>query len=287
MDRSRMRPLQKRGSSGDGRTTDRSEAVRDFLADKLPPGKAKQADYLADALLKAGTRYDRYAAGCNRIKWENYTARRNRLERIAKSIQIVMEEMAQLDLLSRDDLSTRVDPIKLESLMGSLLIVGKTTGDLAAETQKSGPRRDLAEERWILELADIYENAFSKRPSVWRSPDDRRMSDFYRLLELSRPETFPRHGKLSRRQIDRILSQRRPTAEKLSQKPRHDQKLLVPMWELLKQFPHASEEQLSDLRDHLKARLLELLKNKFPDIPEENLREQLPDLLERLEVHGT
>ena len=31
---------------------------------------------------------------------------------------------------------------------------------LIEETRSSGRPRDLAEERWILELADIYENAF-------------------------------------------------------------------------------------------------------------------------------
>jgi hypothetical protein len=252
MDRSRTPAFQKRGSSGHGRITDRREAVREFLAEKLPAGQTKQADYLADVLLRAGARYDRYAAKDNRIKWKNYAARRNRLEKISKSIQTVIQEMAELDLLSHDDLSTLVDPIKLELLMGSLLIVGKATGDLAAQIQKSGPPKDLAEERWILELADIYENAFSE--------SSRRMSYFYQLLELSRPETLPRYGKLSRKQIDRVLSQRKPISEKLSRKRRHDQKVLVSV--------------------------LELLKNKFPDIPEENLREQLPEILERLEAHG-
>jgi hypothetical protein len=175
-----------------------------------PSGAAltKQADYLTDALLKAGARYDRYAAEKNRNKWLDYTARWKRLEKITRSIQALATDISELDILTRDDLWSRVDPIAVEALIGSLLIVGKATNDLAKETQKNGRPRDLAEERWILELADIYENAFSEHARVWRT-DDGLMSDFYALLELSRPEAFPRHGKLSRRQIDRTLSQRR------------------------------------------------------------------------------
>lgn len=208
MIRSHPRQPRRRGPSRDGRIQDRGEAIREFLAHKLPPRITKQADYLADALLKAGARYDRYAAENNRTKWLDYTTRRTRFEKIARSIQTLTAEMSELDILSRDELSTRLDPITVETLLGSLLIVGKATSDLANDTQKKGRPRDLAEERWILELADIYENAFSEPARVWRS-EDGLMSDFYRLLELCRPETFPRHGKLSRRQIDRILSQRR------------------------------------------------------------------------------
>jgi hypothetical protein len=50
------------------------------------------------------------------------------------------------------------------------------------ETQSRKVRpQDLTEERWILELADIYGNAFSEHASMWRDADARRMSDFYRF----------------------------------------------------------------------------------------------------------
>jgi hypothetical protein len=71
--------------------------------------------------------------------------------------------------------------------------------------------RDLAEERWIFELADIYENSFFEDARVWGSgggPKKHR-GRFYRMLEISRPEMFPRAGKLSVRQIDRMLKNRK------------------------------------------------------------------------------
>jgi hypothetical protein len=188
MVRSRPRHSRKRQSSGDVRIPERRENIRAFLARKLPPGKTKQADYLTDALLKAGARYDRYAAEKNRNKWLDYTARWKRLEKITRSIQALATDISELDILTRDDLWSRVDPIAVEALIGSLLIVGKATNDLAKETQKNGRPRDLAEERWILELADIYENAFSEHARVWRT-DDGLMSDFYALLELSPPRS--------------------------------------------------------------------------------------------------
>jgi hypothetical protein len=39
-----------------------------------------------------------------------------------------------------------------------------------------------------------------------------RRGKFYRLLEVSRPKSFPQHGKLSLRQIDRMLKRRRNLA---------------------------------------------------------------------------
>jgi hypothetical protein len=122
----------------------------------------------------------------------------------------------QLDILSLDDLAARIDPKKIETLVGSLLFLSRESQDLATEVQDKGKPRDLAEERWIFELADIYENAFcqSARVSGSGSEDDddeptNRRGKFYRLLEVSRPESFPRHGKLSLRQIDRMLKRRR------------------------------------------------------------------------------
>jgi hypothetical protein len=122
----------------------------------------------------------------------------------------------QLDILSFDDLAVRIDPKKIETLVGSLLFLSKESHDLATEVQDKGKPRDLAEERWIFELADIYENAFGQPASVSGSGSDNdddelpnRRGKFYRLLEVSRPASFPRHGKLSLRQIDRMLERRR------------------------------------------------------------------------------
>jgi hypothetical protein len=174
-----------------------------------------QAPYLTDAVTKAGERYDRYTA--RRSEWLNYTARRNRLTRIAKLASDLATELRELDILSRDTLSSRADPTKIEALVGSLVFLHRETTELSKAVQQNGKPRDLAEERWILELTDIYENAFSKPASVWGSASgdgkSKRRGTFYRLLEISRPASFPRYGKLSVRQIDRILKKRHPKAD--------------------------------------------------------------------------
>lgn len=183
------------------------EAVCEFLVRKLPPAVTKDTDYLADALFAAGVRYDRYVAENNEDKWRDYTARRRRFEKITRASQTLINELLELDVLSRDDLSNFIDPIATEALVGSLHRLRKVVGELNNEVQKKGKPRNLAEERWIHAVADIYENAFGEPARVWRS-EDGLMSDFYQLLELSRPESFPRHGKLGRRQIDRVLTHR-------------------------------------------------------------------------------
>ena len=119
--------------------------------------------------------------------------------------------LRQLDIVSLDDLACRVGLKRIDELVGSLHDLSKASAVLLEQIQTNGRPRDLAEERWILELADIYENAFRQPASVWRVGVGpvRGRGGFYRFLELSRPKQFPRHGKLHPRQVDRLLKQRR------------------------------------------------------------------------------
>ena len=99
----------------------------------------------------------------------------------------------------------------IEAFVESGRLLRKETTNLADATQENGRPRELAEERWILELADIYENAFGRPariPGSGARPTKPR-GGFYHLLELSRPATFARHGKLSLWQIDRMLKRRK------------------------------------------------------------------------------
>jgi hypothetical protein len=121
--------------------------------------------------------------------------------------------LRDLDILSRDDLTSRVDPKQIEVLIGLLFFFSKGVVDLLNGVQTKGRPRDLAEERWILELADIYENFFCKPARIWGSGvhSGKRRGTFYELLNASRPSSFPRHGKMSLKQLNRTLRQRRKT----------------------------------------------------------------------------
>ena len=77
-------------------------------------------------------------------------------------------------------------------------------GRLEGLVQEYGRGIELAEERWILEVANIYENAFNEAWDKGRSRANNR-SRFYKLLEISRPESFPSHGKLNPRQVKRVF----------------------------------------------------------------------------------
>jgi hypothetical protein len=180
----------------------------DFLVGELPPGKTEQAAYITLALREASARYDRYMV--RRGDWLNYKTRRGRLRRVTKLIEDLTSGICELDVLTHDDLATRVHENCIPGLIGLLHLLRKQTTDLFNETQQSGRPREIAEERWIVEVADIYENAFDKPASVSGSgngPANRR-GKFYRLLELGRPTSFPRAGKLSIMQIGRVLRRR-------------------------------------------------------------------------------
>ena len=196
-------------STGESRVGEANEDLHSFLVRELPPGKTKQASYLMEVLREAGARFDRYDA--KRNEWLNYATRRSRLETITKLLEELESCLCDLDILSRDELANRVDPKMIETFVGSIRLLRKETTNLAKETQKNGRPRELAEERWIMELADIYENAFGRPAGIWGSgaTPTKRRGKFYDLLELSRPTTLARDGKLSLRQIARMLKRRK------------------------------------------------------------------------------
>src|ERR1700733_7976738 len=126
---------------------------------------------------------NRYAA--NRRERENYSGRAGRFAGIALTAGNLAIQLSELDVLSRDDLEARIQSDQLQAILGSLIALQKEAIYLKKRGRGAGRGRDLAEERWISELADIYENVFKRKASVWGSgtgPKNRR-GDFYRLLE--------------------------------------------------------------------------------------------------------
>jgi hypothetical protein len=181
--------------------------VYDFLLRELPSPNKGEARRFEKALERAGQRYDRYSAAENRKQWFSYIERSRCLQRIASRAEELAGGLGDLDVLSRDDLSNRIEWTKIEALIGSLLLLYNAVEDVRRQMQTGGRPRNLAEERWILELADIYENAFAERARAWKS-ESGSTSKFYRFLQASLPDTFPRYGKLSRQQINRVLRRR-------------------------------------------------------------------------------
>jgi hypothetical protein len=141
--------------------------IRGFLQRELPRPKRKQAPYIADFLLEAAARYDRYTA--RRDEWWDYTPRKRQLQMITKQAKELAGLLCALDILTRDDFARRVGTKEIEALVGSLVFLAQETKSLADGIQTDGRPRDLAEERWILEVADAYEDAFGRRASVWSS----------------------------------------------------------------------------------------------------------------------
>lgn len=188
---------------------DRGEALLAFFTKDLPPAETGEAPYLTSAVLEAGLRYDRYAG--SRTEWRNYNTRRRSLRQVARQAERLASSLCGLDILSREELAGRVAAKEIDALVGSLRLLEEVTSDMLEEVQVTGKPRDLAEERWILELAKIYENAFAEPATGSRSGGrpTRRHRRFYHLLELGRPGSLPQYGKLTYRQVDRTLRRER------------------------------------------------------------------------------
>jgi len=207
--RSYVMPLATENPQSAAQKDESRERLRDFLLQQLPPAMTTEASYLVNAVFLAGARYDRIAA--RRHEWLDYAVRKKRLESITKSANLLAGDLYHLDIVSYNQLATRFEPKQIEALLGFLVLVAKETQVLAENAQATGRPRDLAEEQWIVEMAEIYENAFSQPARVSGSGGDpsKRRGKFFRFLELSRPATFPRFGKLAVRQIERVLKRRK------------------------------------------------------------------------------
>jgi hypothetical protein len=197
------------------RTWDPNETVIDFLARELPPARRDDAECFAKAIKEAGERYDRYDEA--RPQWEKYSRRRASLLRLERLVADLANTLCSLDILTRDDLESRIGSEKIDTLVGLLYLLYKHADELKKNVQVRGKPTDLASERWILEVGDIFENAFSRPPTVSGSGQDSigRRGKFYRLLELGRPSRFARHGRLSLKHIQTLLKLRNPS-EKVS-----------------------------------------------------------------------
>jgi hypothetical protein len=191
------------------RSRNANETLTDFLARELPPGRRDDAEHFAKAIREAGERYDRYDE--TRVDWEKYSHRRTRLQKLTALSADLVSALCTLDVLSRDDLESRIGLEKIDQLNGLLALLNQHAGALGRETQVRGKPTDHACERWIIALADIFENAFSRPPTVSGSGEDPigRRGKFYRLLELGRPSRFARHGRLSLKHIQTLLKFRR------------------------------------------------------------------------------
>jgi hypothetical protein len=187
---------------------DANETLVEFLTRELPPRRRDDVEHFARAIREAGVRYDRYDE--RRADWEKYSRRRARLRKLEELAADLASALCSLDILSHDDLASRTGPEKIDYLTGLLQLLNQHASALERETQVRGKPTDHATERWILELADIFENAFSKPPSISGSGEDPagRRGRFYRLLELGRPSRFARHGRLSPKHVQTLLKLR-------------------------------------------------------------------------------
>lgn len=188
-------------------TMEGAAKIQEFLEAKLPPNVREQAQYFTDYLVKLASRYERYAA--RREQWQDYGTRGDRFRLIRDYARDLASNLVSLDILSRDDLECGFEPDKL---IGQLKFLHKEAEALAAGVQTEGRPRDLAEERWIVGVADMYKNAFRRSATIWGSGSDaktnKRRGDFYDLLIISRPVSLPQHGKLDPRQIVRVLERK-------------------------------------------------------------------------------
>ena len=180
-----------------------------FLEQKLPNDSQPNLALIVEALSRAAATYERYAE--SRSRWMNYNERRRRVREIERQAKQLLTQLNELDLISKDQLAVRLGAEELEKLQGQLTGMMLNCPKVMNAMQATGRPKDVAAWNWVLEVADIYESHFRRKATVSGSGAGDRSSrgEFYKLLQLSLPDSFPRFGSLHPKQLTGILQSRR------------------------------------------------------------------------------
>lgn len=180
--------------------------LRKFLETELPRKNRDQVESVMGVLDRASLRYERYCK--NRSQWKSYRDRKKILSDLSEHAKKARWAFEGIDLISKDDLADLLGGEEVEKIDGFLANLEFRSSQVADKVQKSGAPKDLAEERWVCEVARIYKTNFGKKATVSGSgsgPPAKR-GKFYKLLVLSRPNSHPLHGSFHPRQVKRILA---------------------------------------------------------------------------------
>lgn len=182
--------------------------IREHLDRSLRTIKEGDRKEIEAALLRAADRYDRYMS--SEDEWKEYAQRAAKLDGIRDHAREAAKGIGSLDIISREDFEARLGRERLATIKFDLERLALEADRLAKEVQRRGAPKNLAEERWIWEVADIFENALGKEAKVWGPGSGRRKNKgpFYELLEVCRPNFFPRYGKLHSKQVRTVLKRR-------------------------------------------------------------------------------
>jgi len=176
-----------------------------FLERKLRPDAPSDAQALLKAVWREAERYSDHARNSRRLKGQRNL--RHDLSKIANQAPNLRQRIGGVSSILREDFTRHfTDPEKLPKLLGHLQDFETFAADTLGETQTTGRPRNLARERWVTELWDLYETNISTAARTTRK-GAKTLEDFYEFLRLSCPiKSVPERNKfLDKRQIRRIL----------------------------------------------------------------------------------
>ena len=188
----------------------RQKRILEFLETPLAHKSKTERKQIAEALIRAGRKYDDYVSPKQLPKLKE---RRDSLISAKKRSEKLVEILLNFSMFEKDDLERRLGHERLEVTIGHLRSLRHNVIELpkGIKTTRGRPRNE-AKFRWIREVAEIYENYSGKKASVWGSDSKTGKGKgagrgpYYDLLEASLPDGFLRHDSLSPDTVRKHLS---------------------------------------------------------------------------------
>jgi len=127
--------------------------------------------------------------------------RRRQLELICKESDTILVSLKELD-------EEFWEPLAVECFLKDLRKLNSLASAQLKKMQRMGRPRDLARQRWVDDVAAIYEKAFNKKAAISgsNSGNSQKRGPFFELLILSAPEQVNLDAKAIRRILKRRAS---------------------------------------------------------------------------------
>jgi hypothetical protein len=175
--------------------------LHSFLDSRLPRKARRNLQSIVDAIVDEARKYNARIA--TKHLWSDYGARRRRLKMLSNASVVLARELLALDPIAKELLAPRLPLETLEKVKGHLLDIRFHADELLRQSPQRGRPPNVAEEIWVMAIADIFEVSFERKPSISQA-----RGAFFELLKVARPFRMMREGDLDTRSLRRALKKR-------------------------------------------------------------------------------
>src|SRR5260370_31868852 len=135
----------------------RIDELKKYLEKHLPNNAPSDVEAFVEAVRAEARRYVLNVETLGQPK-SNRPSRRQNLQKAFDEARALRGSLSRLDSIFVEDLDQEMGRNSVQQLIGHLARFSERTADLLARMSKTGRPPNVAQERWVYALADLYES---------------------------------------------------------------------------------------------------------------------------------